>query len=288
MLWHPLALAALNQPPDVAAAPPFARVLAEMFGSDPRAAAIALPVKPLRPDVCRTRARLYRKPGRDGGDGRAGTCARRPRAVVAVDARRRALDRRASSCPPCRGSRWPTCSTATPPELSEILSRARRDGVVADRDGEPVVRSPEVLGSGIGDPFVGLPGPGHAVGVRQARGRSARARRTCRSCRAARRRSSIRPTISSIAAAHHELLEALPGIRPARLLRATVIREPRATFSLAPGQPRGRRRRHPSAACFSPATGSRPACPATIESAVRSGHRAATLASGNLSNLVIG
>jgi uncharacterized protein with NAD-binding domain and iron-sulfur cluster len=43
LLWDPLALAALNQPPDRAAAPPFARVLAEMFGPDPRAAAIALP-----------------------------------------------------------------------------------------------------------------------------------------------------------------------------------------------------------------------------------------------------
>ena len=45
MLWDPLALAALNQPPAKAAAPPFARVLAEMFGSDPRAAAIALPTR---------------------------------------------------------------------------------------------------------------------------------------------------------------------------------------------------------------------------------------------------
>ncbi len=47
MLWDPLALAALNQPPTVAAAPPFARVLGEMFGADPRGAAIALPTRPL-------------------------------------------------------------------------------------------------------------------------------------------------------------------------------------------------------------------------------------------------
>jgi len=39
MLWDPLALAALNQSPQQAAAPVFARVLAEMFGDDPRAAA---------------------------------------------------------------------------------------------------------------------------------------------------------------------------------------------------------------------------------------------------------
>jgi len=43
MLWEPLALAALNQSVEEAAAPPFARVLAEMFGPDPSAAAIVLP-----------------------------------------------------------------------------------------------------------------------------------------------------------------------------------------------------------------------------------------------------
>src|SRR5262249_21035681 len=47
MLWNPLALAALNQPPDQAAAPAFARVLAEMFGTDATAAAVVLPGKPL-------------------------------------------------------------------------------------------------------------------------------------------------------------------------------------------------------------------------------------------------
>src|SRR5207302_8120429 len=47
MLWEPLALAALNQPAARVAAPVFARVLAEMFGSDSKAAAIALPSVPL-------------------------------------------------------------------------------------------------------------------------------------------------------------------------------------------------------------------------------------------------
>ena len=34
-----------------------------------------------------------------------------------------------------------------------------------------------------------------------------------------------------------ELLEAMPELRDARLTAATVVREPRATFSLAAGQP---------------------------------------------------
>src|SRR5438132_10528897 len=70
MLWEPLALAALNQRTADAAAPTFARVLAEMFGSDPRAAAIALPLKPLHV--------MYAEPARGyiesrGGAVRAGS-----------------------------------------------------------------------------------------------------------------------------------------------------------------------------------------------------------------------
>src|SRR5262245_19315155 len=47
MLWEPLALAALNQSVRTAAAPPFARVLAQMFGGEPRDAALGFPSCPL-------------------------------------------------------------------------------------------------------------------------------------------------------------------------------------------------------------------------------------------------
>jgi len=40
-----------------------------------------------------------------------------------------------------------------------------------------------------------------------------------------------------IALALHELREALPESREARVQRASVVRERRASFSLAPGQP---------------------------------------------------
>jgi uncharacterized protein with NAD-binding domain and iron-sulfur cluster len=85
-----------------------------------------------------------------------------------------------------------------------------------------------------------------------------------------------------IATAHQEIVDALPDARAARLIGATVVREPHATFSLAPGQP------------ARPATTTNvrglllsgdwidTGLPATIESAVRSGHRAAELASGHL------
>ncbi len=86
MLWDPLALAALNQLPTRAAAPVFARVLGHMFSHDPRAAAIALPAKPLH-DMYAGPARAYIE--RHGGEVRTGAAARillESDAVSAVEA----------------------------------------------------------------------------------------------------------------------------------------------------------------------------------------------------------
>ncbi|MCC7185362.1 MAG: NAD(P)-binding protein [Acidobacteria bacterium] len=46
-LWNPLALAALNQSPDVAGARAFARVLGELFGPERGASALGVPTVPL-------------------------------------------------------------------------------------------------------------------------------------------------------------------------------------------------------------------------------------------------
>ena len=87
MLWEPLALAALNQPANEAAAPVFVRVLAQMFGPDPRDSAMAMPLRPL--DA------LYAEPAREfivarGGEVRT-SCPARVRVgderVAWVDAR---------------------------------------------------------------------------------------------------------------------------------------------------------------------------------------------------------
>jgi uncharacterized protein with NAD-binding domain and iron-sulfur cluster len=82
-----------------------------------------------------------------------------------------------------------------------------------------------------------------------------------------------------IAAAHAEVVEAFPRARTARLLRATVIREPRATFSLAPGQPRRPETVTPVRGLYLAGDWIDTGLPATIESAVRSGHRAGDAAS---------
>jgi squalene-associated FAD-dependent desaturase len=282
MLWHPLALAALNQQPDVAVAPPFARVLAEMFGSDPRAAALALPVKPL--DL------MYAEPARAYIEGRGGTVETGVPARLLVD--RGVVEVYAAGEPRTAAVvvsavPWFALSDlfeGTPPELSEILSRA---GAMA---ASPILTvnlwldRPVVLGSpgsGIDDPLVGLPGramqwvfdkgaiPGESASHLSLVS------------------SGASPLVSQtndqlIAAAHRELLEAVPGARAARLLRATVIREPKATFSLAPGQPRRPDTRTPVRGLLFAGDWVETGLPGTIEGAVRSGHLAAAAASGHL------
>src|SRR5262249_21202653 len=103
LLWGPLGLAALNQPPREASRAPLRRVLAEMLGSDARAAAIVLPVKPLH--------QMYAEPAREfierhGGAVRLGATARirtndAGDAVIGVDAGgdRIAVDRVVSAVP---------------------------------------------------------------------------------------------------------------------------------------------------------------------------------------------
>jgi hypothetical protein len=81
-----------------------------------------------------------------------------------------------------------------------------------------------------------------------------------------------------IATAHRELLEALPAVRDARLVRGTVVREPRGTFSLAPGQPARPPVQTPVPGLYLAGDWIDTGLPATIESAVRAGHRAADVA----------
>lgn len=73
----------------------------------------------------------------------------------------------------------------------------------------------------------------------------------------------------------HELKAALPSVREAGLRRAVVVREKRATFSVAPGQPRRPQTRTPLPGLFLAGDWIETGLPATIESAVASGHAAA-------------
>ena len=61
----PKAASALNQSPAKASAPPFARVLGEMFGGDSRAASLVLPTRPLH--------QMYAEPARAYIESHAGS-----------------------------------------------------------------------------------------------------------------------------------------------------------------------------------------------------------------------
>jgi squalene-associated FAD-dependent desaturase len=273
MLWRPLALAALNQPADRAAAPSFARVLAEMFGPAPRAAAIALPTRPLH--------LMYAEPARTfierhGGEVRTGAIATvrvSTQGVEAVEAAgTRWTPRAVVSAVP-----WFACADLfhpCPEPLAAIVETASRMA------SSPIATvnlwfDRQVLD----EPFVGLPGRAMqwVFDKRAVSGGDA--------SHLSLVSSGADPLVGRsneqlVAVAHGELLDALPIVRSARVVRSTVVRERQATFSLAPGEPA-----RPSSETGIPGlylagdwieTG----LPATIESAVRSGHRAADLAIG--------
>ncbi len=266
MFWEPLALAALNQPTNQAAAPVFTRVLAEMFGSDPRLAAILLPAQPLH--------LMYAEPAREfiergGGAVRTGAAA-----TVTVAAK---LEVEAA------GERWRPDAV-----ISAVPWFALRDALAGDLFGlESVIERASRMTSSpivtvnvwfdrpiIDVPFFGLPGRAMqwVFDKRAAFGGDA-SHLSLVSSGASPLIALSNPEL--IAIAHQELIDALPAIRQARLVRATVVREPRATFSLAPGQPARPPVQTAVRGLYLAGDWIDTGLPATIESAVRAGHQAA-------------
>jgi len=274
LFWEPLALAALNQPANRAAAPPFARVLAEMFGPDPRAAAIAVPTVPLH--------LLYAEPARQYIEAHGGTVLTRAAATIAVE-----LDRVASV--QASGRRWiaPVVIAAVPWfALGELFGPVPPSLATTVKNASAMAASPiatvnlwfdRVL---LDEPFIGLPGRAMqwVFDKRAAFGGSASHLSLVSSGADA---MVALPNDELIRRAHQELLDALPAVREAQLVRATVIREPRATFSLAPGQPARPPAVTPVEGLWLAGDWIDTGLPATIEGAVRSGHRAADLAAAS-------
>jgi len=268
MLWRPLALAALNQPADRAAAPVFARVLAEMFGNSPRAAAIAVPTKPLH--------LMYAEPARAaierwGGEVRTdATAAIRVGngAVEAVEVEQDSWKPRAvvAAVP------WFALGGLVQGQLGtfrDVVDRASR------MSASPIATvnlwfDRQVMT----EPFIGL--PGRTMQWVFDKGLTFGDSTSHLSLVSSGAEAIVsRSNEELVVLAHGELLEALPTVKSARLLRSTVVRERQATFSLAPGQPE----RPPCvtgvAGLFLAGDWTQTGLPATIEGAVRSGHRAA-------------
>ncbi len=274
MLWEPLALAALNQASDEATAAPFARVLDEMFGADPRSAAIVLPTKPLH-EMYAEPARAFIERG--GGSVRTGVTAAvavtRIGATVEAAAERWAPRAVVSAVPWFALDRLICGDRAI---LGELLAYA------AAMASSPIVTVnlwfDRVVMPGDDLAFVGLPGRAMqwVFDKRLVFGGQA--------SHLSLVSSGASPLVGKsnaelVEAAHRELSEALPLVREARLVRSTVVREPRATFSLAPGQPARPGAATPVPGLFLAGDWIDTGLPATIESAVRAGHAAAALIS---------
>jgi squalene-associated FAD-dependent desaturase len=268
-LWEPLALAALNQSPAEALATPFVRVLAQMFGPDRDASAIALPIRPLNEMYALPAAAFIKA---RGGDVRIGALARvltDGRRVSGVEIRgERVPSTRVIAAVPWFGIR--TLFAGDTPAALEDLART-----AAAMESKTIVTVNLWYDRRVLDePFVGLPGRSMqwVFDKRLAFGRES----SHLSLVASGADVLAEQTADAlIAGAAREIAEALPGARGAQLVRGTVIREKHATFSLAAGQPRRPGTSTNVAGLWMAGDWIDTGLPGTIESAVASGHAAA-------------
>jgi squalene-associated FAD-dependent desaturase len=271
MLWEPLALAALNQPADEAAPPPFARVLAEMFGRDPQASALGLPARSL--------VETYAEPARQYIQERGGEVRTNALATVVVDGGRAVGVRVRSGGEQRAGavvSAVPWFALADlfdqpPPELTDVLDHASRMGSY------PIVTVNLWFDRRVLDtPFVGLPGRAMQW-IFEKRLIVGEAASHLSLVSSGASDMVLRGNDELVALAVRELRDAVPAARGATLKHATVVRERRATFSLAPGQPPRPGAKTNLAGFVLAGDWTDTGLPGTIESAAASGHAAAAL-----------
>jgi len=274
MLWEPLALAALNQPANEAAAPAFARVLAEMFGTDPLASSLALSTLPLD--------ETFGSPARRFIESRGGTVLTNAVARVVVSDRRVTGIRLRGSeevAAPCVVSAVPWHAVRglfdeLPTALTPVFLHAHRMRAC------PIVTVNFWLDHPVlAAPFVGLPGRRMQWVFEKRRILGDRA--THLSLVSSGASDLVPRSNDDIAAfAISDLRTAVPSARGTVIRRVTVVRERLATFSLAPGEPPRPAARTELQGFVLAGDWTDTGLPGTIESAALSGHRAATLGTG--------
>ncbi len=231
MLWEPLALAALNQSVRTASAPPFVAVLAQMFGGGPKDASLGLPSCPLD--------ELYAEPSRRflesrDGEVRIGAPARvhlQKGYVTHVEARGMRLVAGAVVV----AVPWYALDELFDGDTGpvDVLRKA-----AAGTQASPIASVNLWLDRRVlQTPFLGLPGRSMQwVFDKEQMFESETSHLTLVSSGANDVMGFQNEDL--IALALRELREALPDARAAKVLRASVVRERRATFSIAPGQPK--------------------------------------------------
>lgn len=268
-LWHPLAVAALNQDPRHASAAPFVRILAEMFGPDPAAASVVLPTRPLH--------LMYAEPARQFITSRGGD-------VQTSRTARLVIDGEAAAGVEVQGSRVtaPWVVSAVPWHVLRNLFGAAVPPALAPTVAAASAMAPMPIVTVnlwydrpvLDEPFVGLPGRSMqwVFDKRLAFGGSA-SHLSLVSSGASDLVGQSNEALAVLAAG--EVEASIPAARGIRPVRATVVREKQSTFSLAPGGPPRPGPRTPIRNLILAGDWTDTGLPATIEGAVISGHRAA-------------
>ena len=269
LLWEPLAVAALNQDVRSATAAPFVRVVGAVFGGRPAEAAIGIPAVPLS-ELFGTPAERYL--AERGGLVRRHAPARlvlAGRMVVGIEVRGERI-RAGTVVAAVPWHAWRTLVA----DVDAGPVAALRAAAVARRP-SPIVTVNLWLDRTVLDvPFLSLPGRRFQFVFDRTRPeRSGPAHLSLVSSGAD---DVLRqPSDRLVSTAFAELRAAVPEARGAALVRGSVVREPRATFSLAPGEPPRPRNRTPATGLWLAGDWTDTGLPATIESAALSGHRAA-------------
>ena len=268
LLWEPLAVAALNQPIDRATAGTFVEVIRRMLGPGPDDAAMVLPAQSLSHVFVHPAVAFIE---RHGGVVRAGA----PCQIDTRDGRVTGVSIRAEHVPAARVIStvpWHAVGALFAELPAELIDIARHAGGMGASS--IVTVNLWFEGAVLETPFVGLPGrsfqwafekrlvaPGHGTHVALV-------------CSGA---ADVLDKTNDdlVALAHAELSGAVPAAARARLRRGTAIRERRATFSLDAGQPPRPSTHTGLAGFYFAGDWTNTGLPATIESAVISGHRAA-------------
>lgn len=268
-LWHPLTLAALNQSPDVAAAAPFVRVVAQLFGPAPDDAAVGLARVPLD--------EMYAEPARVFLEARGGAIHVKAPARVVVDSsgvaavRTPAFDvaaRHVVSTVP-----WHAFGGLFEDEVPAPL-RATAAAAAALGSSPIVTVNLWLDGPVMTHTFVGLvDAPIHWVFDKAAIVGERATHLALVTSGADALAAADNDEVTRLAV--ESLGRALPMARTRTVLRSVVVREHRATFSLAPGGPPRPPTRTGVRGLYLAGDWTDTGLPATIEGAVASGHRAA-------------
>lgn len=275
LLWEPFALAALNQSIDQAEASAFVTVLARTFGADAADSALVLPARPLND--------LYAEPSRRWLEARGSRVRTQALARVVVrDAAVQAVRVRDEDL------RAPLVIVTVPwfalrelfdapvPALEPVFAAA------AGTPALPIVTVNLWLDRPVLDgPLVGLPARTFqwVFDRRTIVGDGASHLSLVSSGAEAIVELS---NDALVARAWEEVCGAIPAARAATVRKASAVRERRATFSLAPGMPERPRIETGIRGLLLAGDWIDTGLPATIESAVVSGHAAARAALGAL------